>query len=841
MGTLLRHTIRSSDSNKGQVAIIIITVMVVTAMLFVALTMFDVFYNINMNENDRVAQGADMLLGSNTDSMEFFSQSRLERCLEEGDIKNYYTFSKFSSILKTDEVSRVVLVEATDMSKYLTEHTLKYIDEFNEKTPNPDVYYPESGAYNNVIVGETFAKNADIKVGDLIEIYLPTHNKYTQLLVKYIAKNEGIFGSNADINVLVDYEAVGASGQLTAAYINFTSPNLYDKYEKIFQEEFPSVDVGEGNRESDVMDIVRNNTSLLIIGLIFLVAMMMIILFTAYLIIARNRMNEMVVFKSAGATPTQITFIMLLEVVFYAVIGGVMGLALGRALMGIAVYKILPLVHNAINYAIWKYIVAFICAILVTICAALGPIIKVSRKSVRELTSSSQKVAKPVNVWVFVAITIALVGTTIGYKFMSGTAVLVMSVVLLIIMIAWVYCAIYYTIKGVSFLMKKIKPAGAFSLAGRTVERNGAMHTVTILLAVVIAFSFLVVEVVDLVKAATVPFRSRYDAEYTVLLNQEPSDKGYDGVNEYIKGIDGISDSGYFNSKDFIMPGTEDDEWTIYGVSDYPTLAHCSSGGLSEGFESEWNNTPNALVVSQDMLLRYRWKVGDTIRTKVDSLDFQYEEVEFKIVGVDYSVTEYDRIAYAKHSAIEKYSGYSIYLIQKADDVDVNDAFISLRNGVEALKYKNCYALTFDEWAYATTKNLSGIGLLLTFLQIAVYVVGFMGLVNLSIVTVFDRKREINLYKLSGMSSKDYMAFAFGEGVIVALSGGIIGLIIGFIMNQLLPNMGSIVDKFLAYQIFPLSVLVIFAIAFALFVLLWQLIAVANRKSKLSSFNERTM
>ena len=94
MGTLLRHTIRSADSNKGQVAIIIITVMVVTAMLFVALTMFDVFYNINMNENDRVAQGADMLLGSNIDTTEFFSESRLERCLEDGDIKNYYTFSR---------------------------------------------------------------------------------------------------------------------------------------------------------------------------------------------------------------------------------------------------------------------------------------------------------------------------------------------------------------------------------------------------------------------------------------------------------------------------------------------------------------------------------------------------------------------------------------------------------------------------------------------------------------------------------------------------------------------------------------------------------------------------
>ena len=95
MKAFIRHILRSADSEKGQVAIIVITIAIVTCMVFIAFGMYDVFFNINMAEYDRVAQGADMLLGDNFSSGETFSKARLERVLASepaSDIKDIYYF-----------------------------------------------------------------------------------------------------------------------------------------------------------------------------------------------------------------------------------------------------------------------------------------------------------------------------------------------------------------------------------------------------------------------------------------------------------------------------------------------------------------------------------------------------------------------------------------------------------------------------------------------------------------------------------------------------------------------------------------------------------------------------
>ena len=55
MKAFLRHIFRSADESRGQMTVIIITIAVVTAMIFIAFSMSDVFYNVNMADYDLVA------------------------------------------------------------------------------------------------------------------------------------------------------------------------------------------------------------------------------------------------------------------------------------------------------------------------------------------------------------------------------------------------------------------------------------------------------------------------------------------------------------------------------------------------------------------------------------------------------------------------------------------------------------------------------------------------------------------------------------------------------------------------------------------------------------------
>lgn len=840
MKAFIRHILRSADGNKGQMAVIVLTIAVVTAMIFAAFSMYDVFFNVNIAEYDRVADGADMLLGTNNGTTEFFSRARVQRVIDsepEGEVVSVMYFAKINTILKTDEHSRTVLVEATDLEDYLTAHSVRFTDEFTPDTEDPDVSYEESGGYSPIIIGQSFAELNGLKAGDLVEIYLPTYDSYTQLLVKYVAVNEGIFGSSADVNVLVDFAAVGNLGQVSAAYITFSDPALFDKYEALFGEYFPAVSCTEGNNRTGVLEIVKNNTLLLSVGLIFLIATMMLILYTSYVIIARNRMHEMVVFKAAGATPAQVAGIMFGEVLFYALIGGAIGLLLGRTAMGIAVKALLPLAEHAVTYPFWKYLVSLIIAVAVTVAATSVPVISVSRKTIRELTGDAFKLVKRVRPAVFVLSAVMLAASATAYALTEGIALTAVSAVLLVATVFWAYCAVYYAVKLIGALFTKLTGGGAAYIAGLGVTRNNAMHTVTTLIAVVITFSFLISEVVSLVKTAIVPFRSRYDADVVVAVNDGTGDYTYDDIRGIVLAAEGVEWAGYFNSQDYLLADGET-EWTIYGVSDVTTLKHCTDG-LTDEAAALWESTENPIVLSNDMMLRLNLEIGDEVSFNPDSPDYGSETHTFTVVGVDYTVSEYDRVGYCRFDFISGMKNSAQYLAGIEEGADATEVFVELRARIEETGIPLAYALEFDEWAYAATRNLSGVSTLLTILQIMVYVVAAIGVINVSIVTFYDRRSEFRLLKVAGMSSGDFMRYSLAEGAAAAVSGCILGFVAGYAVNLLVPSLGSIIGKYMPLEPLALPLVAVTCGAFALFMLFWTVIAACNRKINMVSVNER--
>ena len=837
MKAFIRHILRSADSEKGQVAVIIITIAIVTAMVFVAFSMYDVFFNLNMAEYDRVANGADMLLGDNFGDGETFSRARLDRILNgepEGEIKDISYFVKMGSILKTDTDSKSVLIEATDLDEYLERNEIRYLEIFDKDTPNPDVPFLESSGYSSVIIGENFAKEANLKAGDMVELYLPTYGIYATLIVRAVALNEGIFGSTADMNILVDFDAVGNQGQINAVYINFTDEALFEKYEDLFATYFPTIDCGEGNGYQEVVSIVTNNTLLFSIALIFLIATLMLILFTAYLIVSRNRMSEMIIFKSAGATPNQVALIMLMEVLFYALIGASIGLMLGRVAMSVVANALLPMAPHAVTYPWWKFVISFIISVLVSILSTLVPVIQVSKKTVRELSSNGFKVSKPTNLISLIVTSVVVIGICVAYAFLSGIALLVLSVALIIGVAFWIYCAIGLVTKLIGKLLMKVSKGGATYLAGISVSRSSAMQTVTTLIAVVIAFSFLITQVVGIVKEATIPFRERYSADYVVVSQSGLKPNEFDEIKGTALNVEGITGAGWFNGTDYYLPDSEQ-EFTIYGVNDFWTLEHCTTG-LDDNVEKLWNEAENPIVLNQNIVMMIGAKIGDVITVSPVAEDYKNEKHTFTLVGIDRSISQWDMVAYCRYSFVYRMNNGANFLIEGER---TEETFVELRDAIEELNLSTTFALTFEEWAYAEQKSFAGVGSLMTILQILVWCISLMGVANISIVTVYDRRSEFRLYKLSGMSSSDYMKFSIGEGIVAGLSGGVLGFIAGYSVNMLVPGLGSIIQRFKGFNAMPLELIYTFLIGVSAFMVLWILIALVNRKNAVKSINER--
>lgn len=835
MKPLLRHTLRSAYDSKAQVLIIVLTVAVVTAMIFVALSISDVFYRVNMTENERVSQGSDMLLGSNLSMQEYFSRARVDSVLAEDpqDIKRVEYFLKFTTVMKFEDVTKAVLLEATDLNDYLARHDIPYIEK-DEGTNAASGKMP-------VIVGKTFAEGAGLHAGDEIELYIASHDSYVKTYIAYVAADEGIFRSAVNINVLADFSMVGNYGMVSAVYITFTEPGLFEKYEAKFAELLPAIPCLEGNDYTGAKSIVFSSTLLFAIGVAFVTATMALILLTSYMIIARKRTREMVVFKAAGASPAHTALIMLTEVALYAVTGAAIGIAIGRLSMQVIIQNLAPYAAGFFAYPFWKFAASTLIAVGVTVAASLVPVMRVSRQTIRELLSESPRIAKAPRPIAFMIATVCAAALLTATQFLEGIWVALFSLLDIAAVVLWIMLAVPLILKGATLMLSKIKKGGGFGLGTLTPNRNKAMRTITALVAVIIAFSFMVVQIVALVKYAVTPYEERFSADAVVLVNGETTAEERFKLYNALRDED-VSFVGYMHGVDFELPMGKMDIvdgekfCTLYGVDGFDMLAHCAPSLLA-GTKERWDALDHPIVLSEDMILRLGLEVGDEISFVPFDDDYKGMIKTFTVAGYDSTVTRYDRVGFVRFEEFTDFPGGLTFFVDYG--ASGSEALSGLIAAADAQNLARTFVLTFEEYASAAGDSLGGILGIMTFMQYAVIAVGLIGIVNVSIVTVYDRKSELELYRLCGMSKRGYLGFSAAEGLSMALAGGLIGFAVCTALNRLLPVFVGIVDKYLYFA--PVTALSAGLTLLGMFVFAgcWLLIAAVRRENGMRALNER--
>ena len=243
-----------------------------------------------------------------------------------------------------------------------------------------------------------------------------------------------------------------------------------------------------------------------------------------------------------------------------------------------------------------------------------------------------------------------------------------------------------------------------------------------------------------------------------------------------------------------------------------------------------WPVQTGAMYSDQDV--RTMAKVAVVGKTIVDQL-FQNEDplgktirirnIPFKIVGVlsskGFNLGGQDQddavvIPYSSHMRrISRRTNVSTILVQAAtpesiDKVqqDITDLLTQRRKGKEPdFTVRN--QVEIAQAATATTKTMT---LLLAAIACVSLVVGGIGIMNIMLVSVTERTREIGIRLAIGAHGSDVLLQFLIEAVILSSMGGILGILLGIGASQL-------VSKFNGWPVLvsPASVIVAFAFSAA--------------------------
>ncbi len=822
MGVLLKHTLRSSGRNKFQTLVVLFTVVIVTAILFISLSFSDIFTNIIINEYSRLTVDADVMIG-NTGGGETYSKATVEKALEGNqNIQSVTYFLRSYAVCKTDEDNFYVYVEATDLKTFVNKDNGFFL--VDETTPS---------ALPPAIISEKFADTYGLSLGETFEIVSPISGHNIPFMVTHIMETDGFFGSSTLNSILVDIADVESMGLVNNTLIKLKDTALFDETVEQLKASLPHVAVGDAMPTQLIRSLGQQTTSLFAVALVFVIAIMLVILATSYLIVLKNRMNEMAIFKSVGATPLNTTFILLLEAVLYGVIGAVLGIILSRVALEYLLSAFLPYQKNAITYNVWKYVVAFILGTMTSIVAALPSIISYAKKSIRQLTEKGEKHVKTYDWRLVLAVTLLVVGLLIALLTVDNNVVfIVLAVLALPLLILDVVIGTPYVVKGVSWCLSKICRSGIGRLSSLGVKRNSSTHLLTVLVVVVISFSFLFVSVINIVISSMDPYNTRYDADVVVTYPSGISTEKCDEVTSHYKDIDGVTDAVYYTSTSYgiYKDGNRTDYTvTVHGVSSADAIQYIVTD-IDEDVVQAFDTVNNPIIFNYDHLKRTGLKVGDEIglgyyvRTSTDELEFVLDGT-FTIVGVENTVKDWTQTAIAFSSDMTingKEQSSSVTVLVNGDaDFKAIDQYASLDGG---------YAILYDNWAYATSSDIKGVINLLYVLEVIFVAIAMLGILNVTVVATIDRERELYLMRISGMDYTGYVKMMTVEGSIIGISGCIGGLLSGLYLSSLVPTLASLVDKYVAYPVIPYQLIVVAVVGALLYTLLKCLVALSTKK-----------
>lgn len=221
---------------------------------------------------------------------------------------------------------------------------------------------------------------------------------------------------------------------------------------------------------------------------------------------------------------------------------------------------------------------------------------------------------------------------------------------------------------------------------------------------------------------------------------------------------------------------------------------------LKSGSINTLKTNPDGLIMGAVLARKLNVRIGDkvSVTTPVGSTRI------LRVVGTfGFGVGTLDNTkSYANLSTVQE-------MLQK-DPSYITDVHIKMIDPLQAIPFgkrlRATYGYYTEDWATANTAILAGekIRNVMTFVvSMTLLVVAGFGIYNIMNMTVVNKIKDIAILKATGFDGRDIVAIFLFQAIFIGLSGGLLGLGIGFCLSYILSITPFDAGDFLSIKTFP--------------------------------------
>lgn len=256
-------------------------------------------------------------------------------------------------------------------------------------------------------------------------------------------------------------------------------------------------------------------------------------------------------------------------------------------------------------------------------------------------------------------------------------------------------------------------------------------------------------------------------------------------IRESVKGIDSVAIRDTGNAT--VRHGQESESVTIYGVSS--TYGDMQKLEIMDGsfFSMEDNmNRERVVVLGYDVAMDL-FPGGDALGNYVSI--YRKQAKTYRVIGVleDTSGSSTGNTNnnvympyYTYSQNIRKLTSVSTYYFQVGSDYSATDVASDIKTYMSSLTSSSeYYVSTAQEFLDMANSIMETLTTFLSAIAAISLIVGGIGIMNIMLVTVVERTREIGIRKALGATPKTIRHQFLVEAMVLSICGGIIGILFG--------------------------------------------------------------